>query len=229
MRFILFILFLAFATVLFAKDKPVYDTAAVTIRHLSSSSLDKYKNDKDFQYKTETTQAPSLWDRFWWWFWAKWAELMSTPAGRVSMNILLWVIGIGAVGFFIFKVVKMNRQSIFASDVKSQTQYSLEAEDIHAIPFEQAISEALAQGNYRLAIRLLYLRNLKTLSDKTIIAWQPNKTNAAYIREITNETLQQSFKELTRIFEYAWYGLNEIAKDDYELISEKFTQFQNQL
>lgn len=228
MRLLLTILFLTFSYLLSAKDTVEFDSTAVELRTITSSSLDQYKKDKDFQYETEVIQTPSFWDRFWSWFWDKWYELMSTAAGKVAMKIFYWALGIGAVAFFIFKVIKMNRQSLFAADVKTQTAYNIASEDIHAIPFDVAIDEAVQNQNYRLAIRLLYLRNLKTLSDQLIIAWQPNKTNTAYVNEITDIALRNFFKDITNIFEYAWYGSREISKEDYDAIKDQFIHFQNQ-
>ena len=68
------------------------------------------------------------------------------------------------------------------------------------------LAEAEAAGNYRLALRLGYLQLLKLLSDQNLIRWQPDKTNHAYLAELPGEHLRAPFRELTRQFEYVWYG-----------------------
>ena len=67
------------------------------------------------------------------------------------------------------------------------------------------------------------------LADKNLIIWQPNKTDTDYLREIDKPGLKQSFKNITDIFEYAWYGNLSVAKDDFAEIQKEFMQFQNQL
>jgi hypothetical protein len=220
MRLLFIVSFLIFTSTVFAQDKPAYDSGAVELRSFDNASFDKYKNDSDFQYEKELVQIPSLWDRFWIWVWKKYEEIMSTDAGRFTMNAIFWIIGVGGLVFFIFKVTRMNRLSLFAAGPQSITAYKVESEDIHAIPFDTAINEALMQGNYRLAIRLSYLQNLKMLADKEMIDWRPNKTNTDYWREITNASLQRSFKNVTNIFEYAWYGSHTVNREDFETMKE---------
>ena len=206
-----------------------YDSSAVTQLHFSDSAFNAYNSDKEFQYETKVVETPSLWDRFWRWFWRLYGDIISSPAGRVTMNILYWALGIGAILFFVFKITRMNRLAMFAKDSVSNLPYDINSEDINAIPFDEAISEALKNGNYRLAIRLLYLQNLKILADRNLILWQPNKTNTDYWRELKNESLKQSFKNATNIFEYAWYGSHTVSSNDFSVMKDELTNFQNRL
>lgn len=193
------------------------------------SSLDSFKAKRDFQYEKEAVETPSLWDRFWQWFWGKYDEIMQTEAGRTTMKIIYWVLGIAAIAFFIFRVMRMNRIALFAGSSLSHTPYSAEEENIHSISFETAIQDAMQQGNYRLAIRLLYLQNLKLLSDRNLIVWRPDKTNADYTRELEQTSLQQSFSSITRTFEYAWYGNHTVPESDFDDLQLEFNHFQKQL
>ncbi len=84
--------------------------------------------------------------------------------------------------------------------------YSESLENIHEIDFDAEIEKAVSQHNYRLAVRMLYLKCLKQLSDATLIKWQPEKTNSAYINELNDVVKRTAFKLLTRQFEYVWYG-----------------------
>jgi len=228
-RCLLLISFLFCTCVVFAQQESAYDSAAVEIRTFNDTTFQQYKNDADFQYENELVQTPSIWDRFWAWVWRKYDEIMSTEAGRVTMKFIFWLLGIGGLAFFVYKVARMNRLSLFAAEQQSLTAYKVESEDIHAIPFDTAINEALQQGNYRLAIRLSYLQNLKLLTDKELIDWRPNKTNTDYWREITSPSLQRSFKSVTNIFEYAWYGSHSVTRGDFETMKEELLQFKTQL
>jgi len=230
MRFIFIImLFFLFKTVTAQKETLGYDSSEVRQRHFTESSIKAYVNDKDFEYEKEVVETPSAWDRFWQWFWNKYNDMISTEAGKTTMQIIYWLLGIAAVTFFVLKVIKMNRMNLFRASPPGNIPYKIEDENVYTISFNEAIQQALQNGNYRLAIRLLYLQNLKTLSDKNLIIWQPNKTDADYLREISKPGLKQSFKNITDIFEYAWYGNLVVTKDDFIGIQKEFAQFQNQL
>jgi len=230
MRFIFIImLFFLFKTVTAQKETLGYDSSEVRQRHFTESSIKAYVNDKDFEYEKEVVETPSAWDRFWQWFWNKYNDMISTEAGKTTMQIIYWLLGIAAVTFFVLKVIKMNRMNLFRASPPGNIPYKIEDENVYTISFNEAIQQALQNGNYRLAIRLLYLQNLKTLSDKNLIVWQPNKTDADYLREISKPRLKQAFKNITDIFEYAWYGNLVVTKDDFIGIQKEFAQFQNQL
>ncbi|CAN5776235.1 DUF4129 domain-containing protein [soil metagenome] len=230
MRLVFIIFFIFCSCTLFAQlDSMSYDSSAIMQRSFSSASIDAYKKNKDFQYETKVVETPSVWDRFWNWFWKLVEDILGTPEGQATLKVLYWALGIGAIAFFVYKVIRMNRLSVFANESKASDGYKIDSEDIHTIPFDLAINEALQQGNHRLAVRLLYLQHLKLLADKNMIAWQPNKTNTDYWRELTNETLQQIFKSATNIFEYAWYGSHTVSKDDYAVMKEELMKFQNRL
>jgi hypothetical protein len=229
MRLVFFLLILFSSFVVTAQKKIAYDTTTVQQRNFSPPSVNTYRNNKNFQYDKELIETPSLWDRFWDWVWNKYEELMSTETGQVTMKILFWLFGFGAVAFFISRVMKMSRMNLFSANEQRNLNYTIEDENIHAIEFEAAIQQALQDGNYRLAIRLLYLQSLKILTDKNFINWQPNKTNTDYLYEIKKQSLLQPFKSITYVFEYAWYGNKTVNREDYSEMKEEFLKFQSQL
>jgi hypothetical protein len=236
MRFIVIILFSFFSLPVTAQRKAVpdsskvaYDSSSVRQRDFSSSSLTAYTKNEDFQYEKEVAQHPTWWDRFWDWVWRKYAELMNTAAGRATMTAIYWIVGISAVAFFLIKVTRMSRMNLFTASPANTIPYITETENIHTISFDEAIDNALQNGNYRLAIRLLYLQNLKVLSDKNIIAWQSNKTNYDYLHEIIEPNLQQLFKHITDVFEYAWYGHLTVDREDFDELKESIVKFKSRL
>ena len=229
MRFVFIILLSFFPFIVQAQENTVYDSSRVQQRSFNSSSLTAYSKNEDFQYEKETMEEPSWWDRSWDWFWRKYDDIMNTEGGRATMKTIYWLLGLGALVFFIIKVTKMNRVNLFTASPGSNIPYTIEEENIHAIQFDKAIEEALQTGNYRSAIRLLYLQNLKILADKNIIVWQLNKTNSDYLYEINNTNLQLMFKHITNVFEYAWYGDLIVNREDFAELKESVSKFQNQL
>jgi hypothetical protein len=139
------------------------------------------------------------------------------------------IVGVAVIAYFIFKVVGMKEGGLFGRSSKDSLDYSISSDDIHKISFEEAIQDAIASSNFRLAIRLMYLQSLKKLSDSGYINWQLNKTNTDYLQETRDKKWHSLFSSLTYNFEYTWYGEAAINKDRFGVVQQQFQQFNNQL
>jgi hypothetical protein len=217
----------------------VDSASAVDLRHFDKSTLDSYRKKPEFQYK-ETSQDISWWTRFWRWFWNWPGNLFKFGRSKGSitfwtiffqvLEIFLLILGVGALIFFIFKAQGINIFGIFRKKATtSPIPYSEFFEDINVINFDGEIENAINKANYRLAVRLLYLKCLKSLSDSGLIDWEIDKTNNAYINEINNEQHQAAFRELTLQFEYVWYGEFLIDQQVYKTIDNSFRDFNKQV
>lgn len=208
----------------------VPDTVPVTVRKISAEKIKQYRMDPTFRYEPVSETAPSYWDRFWEWVWSKINKLTGTPRGARMINILLIAAASGLLLYFIIRLSGMDRTGLFG---KKNTGDLLPGEaldeDIHSINFDQSIHQAVANRNYRLAVRLLYLQSLKSLADRDIIQWQLNKTNSAYVKEIKGQPQQAAFHQLTLWFENNWYGNMPVNETDFGLIKNQFEQFNQQL
>ena len=112
-------------------------------------------------------------------------------------------------------------RSLFVRSLRGgdETAEAIE-ENIHVIDFDAELAKALAQGNYTLASRLLYLHTLKHLSDEHRIDWQPQKTPTQYARELTADAERRdAFKELTNHFIRLRYGGFEADQQLYATMS----------
>jgi hypothetical protein len=118
---------------------------------------------------------------------------------------------------------------MFGRRSKENLIYSISSDDIHGISFEEAIENAIASSNFRLAVRLLYLQSLKKLSDRGYIEWQLNKTNIDYLQETKEKAWHSLFSSLTYNFEYTWYGEATVNKEKFQVVQQQFHQFNNQL
>ncbi len=201
------------------------DSSAVNIHRFDQASLDGYKGRADFQYEEQQIDL-SWWQRFKQWIRYKIAELMSREGSYILLKDIGIIAGIIALLYLVMKLLGMDAVSVFSR--KSRTvdiAFTEHTENIHAIDFATELQKAIETGNYRLAVRLLYLDCLKKLSDSGLIRWQPAKTNAAYVAELNEGTVQKAFKRLTRQFEYIWYGDFGINRQHFTQLHEAFQQF----
>ncbi|RQP11108.1 MAG: DUF4129 domain-containing protein [Parapedobacter sp.] len=205
------------------------DSSAVTPRQFDQASLDSYKARADFQYDEQRVDL-SWWQRFKQWLAYKIAELMSREGSHALLKNVLVVLGIAALLYLVIKLLGMDAAGIFSR--KSRTSdlgVTEHTENIHGIDFAAELQKAMENGNYRLAVRLLYLDCLKKLSDSGLIHWQPAKTNAAYVGELEDTRVQSEFKRLTRQFEYIWYGDFGVNRQHFNQLHEAFQQFDEEL
>ena len=96
-------------------------------------------------------------------------------------------------------------------------------EDIHGIDFDKETRKAIDEGDYRLAVRFLFLKLLHILDEKKLINWEPGATNKKYRQELKKHPVINHFNYLSKIYEYSWYGHFEPERDIFE---QFHTQFQ---
>ncbi|RYU86152.1 DUF4129 domain-containing protein [Mucilaginibacter terrigena] len=207
------------------------DSSTIVKRGFNNEALNNYKKLKDFDY-TEV-KGTNFWERFWDRVWQFILKIFSKK-GKASTGgnkILGDILMIAACVFIIYALLKMLKlDGLFKRKPKDATlAYSESAEDINIIDFDKDIANATAIRNYRLAVRLLYLQSLKLLNDARLIDWQISKTNSVYIHEITDAAQKQSFKLLTRQFEYVWYGDLPIDNNSFKTIDALFSDFRRML
>ena len=89
------------------------------------------------------------------------------------------------------------------------------------------IKAAIALGDYRLAIRLYYLKVIRQLSLNGHITWERRKTNRTYLNELESTELKTAFRAATSVFERVWYGNREIKNTDFKAIEPQFQQLLN--
>jgi hypothetical protein len=95
--------------------------------------------------------------------------------------------------------------------------------------FPGSLKDAIANRDYRLAIRYYYLRLLKDLDKQGIIKYEYQKTNAEYLAEIKEKDLQQSVKRIIRLYNFIWYGNFPVNGEDFNTVRESFRRIETNL
>lgn len=201
------------------------DHSTLLLRSFKTEKLTTYKKDPAFNY-IEKTAPSGWWQRFKHWFYDKLANLFINRKSSLVLKWLVILLGASALIFLVYKLSGMNIMHIFERQSRSdRTQLVDPTENIHAIDFDVALQQAIESNNFKSAIRLLYLKSLKELTDKQYIDWQPGKTNQTYIQELNEKPFQDNFALLTNQFEYTWYGDFTVQKQHFTIIKEAFNTF----
>jgi hypothetical protein len=199
---------------------------AVQLRQPSAATarLDELRGQHAFDYREKPPadeEASSAWSRFWNRFFRWLLSKFDWVGGYTYEGFWRWVIyGLlaAAVLFVVLKLLQVDLTRAFGrAPRRAALDYETMSENIHELDFPTQLREAEEAGNLRLAVRLGYLALLKQLSDGNLITWQPDKTNQTYLRELASErpALRVPFAELTRQFEYVWYGELPLTPTQY--------------
>jgi hypothetical protein len=220
------------------------DSSKLTVRHLDTAAINKYRSDPAFNYVVKKASM-NWWDRFWIWVWELWDSFwqwvghiiaglfghfhLGRHAGSVIEFILIGLAVVFIV-YFILLLIGIDFLKLFKKKQASiEIPYTESLENIHQINFEEAIDNAISVKDYRLAVRLLYLRSLRQLSEAGLINWKIEKTNNAYLNELKDEEQRRRFSIVTRQFEYVWYGDFPVDGNSFSNINAFFLEFKNYL
>jgi len=201
------------------------DSAKIDLREFNKSKLEAHSKETDFIYDDVPAPNLSLWDRFWQWVWRLIGNTLSNKVAGGFVKYLAIIALVGLVVFIVLKIIGADLKIFSGQSQKVEVPYTESDDNIHEIDFNEQIEKAITNANYRLAVRLLYLRSLKKLSDNGLIHWLPEKTNQTYISEINDPDKKKQFSRLTHQFEYVWYGEFFINKDDFYVIKDTFERF----
>lgn len=176
------------------------------------SLLHKEKQQWEKEQRKVTRYEPNFLDRL---------------LGFRFFTMLLWIIAIAVVGFLAYKLFlgkgifeRSSRERIAVQEINEAAA----GDTISDWP--NAIRQAAAQGDYRLAIRYQFLYTLQQLEAKQRLHLSPDKTNYGYVTEI-HASLRPAFAALVLRYEFAWYGNMPVTDSQYRETETLFHQFRN--
>lgn len=197
----------------------------LTLRKFDQQKIRSYRLSKDFIYDNTAPENESLWSKFWKWFWELFESIAGNKHAGSFIGYTAIVVLAALIVFGVMKLLGLDLKILTGKSKQTEVPYHESSDNIHEIDFMAEIDKAIGSGNYRLAIRLFYLRLLKQLSDSGQISWQPEKTNQIYISEIRDLKQRSLFDALTKQFEYIWYGEFYIDQEKFNQIKSGFDQF----
>ncbi len=139
-----------------------------------------------------------------------------------------WMLAVVFVAFVLYKL--FFTEGFFQRSYAKTNVTRLEDESSELstnADYAKLVALAVSKGNYRLAVRYLFLQTLQKLALKGLIQFASDKTNYEYVKELTGKSLKNDFAALTLNYEYVWYGEFEVDELIFNTIQHKFKQFNN--
>lgn len=141
---------------------------------------------------------------------------------------IIILLGLLVVYILVKTIIVKRNINLNKSKITIQELEEIE-EDLAAADMESMLERALAQKEFRLAIRIRYLIILRDLDNLEWISFRKDKTNFYYILELGERPETQEFKVLTRIFESIWYSDQEFSEEELMRIRARFASYSSKL
>jgi len=183
------------------------------------AELEEILNTKEF--KGQISQPP---------WWSRLVErfLGRLPGGVGWIGALLewlsyFVFVFVIVGICIFIARRFRRSPSFTTNRNISVESSRHTDPETA---KAQAHECFQRGEYRQAIRYLYLSLLLNLNRAGLLAYDVAKTNGEYLGEVrvSMSDKAERFTSLTQFFERKWYGMEESRAEDFQQCEETFAE-----
>lgn len=194
----------------------------------------------------ESREAPSAWTRFWrgvgqaieaffdWLFntgpGSNPGTAPATGAGSNNLSPVGWVlliIGLLLVLGLVLYAIRGVRGSLIR-EAKIRAEAALEDEHISANEaLDRAQTEARS-GDYRTAVRYLYLSSLLWLDERKLVRYDRSLTNREYLQEArANPALHDRLAPVVNTFDRVWYGHRDLEEQDFRAYEEQVQDLRN--
>lgn len=186
--------------------------------------LQQYRDDPAFNYAEEPfAGADNWWRRLKWW-------LGEVYKDNEWINKLLIVL-VGLIGVWgIYKLVRSKFWLITKSEPDFQeTMDPWTGETWNELSYLKKLEQAVAENDFKLAIRIRYGGVLHALDEKGMIRRDAHKTNRSYYYELKDKALRDDFGKLTHIFDCVCYGDFEVSASLYGQLEPVFDEFRDKL
>jgi len=192
----------------------------IALRQVPGNIIDSLKKDDAFWYADHVFEKKAVKEKNF--------KARKPPLQWINMTTLLVIVVLflAILAWYLLQnnIVGRN-QAITAEKIRED----ITSENIFDINYQREIDKAVNARDYRLAVRLMFLRLLKQLSQKKIIEYKQERTNFDYLSQLHSTGYYNDFFRLTRNYEYAWYGKFDVSRETFLVIKNEFENFDRKL
>ncbi|MGF1505115.1 MAG: DUF4129 domain-containing protein [Chloroflexi bacterium] len=189
------------------------------------AALDDVLSQPEFQYSEGENPIASFFERLR----DRVLTALADLAASINREIALVVIVIGSIvlgAIVTFVLVSLLRES--ASDAAYEDPLS----EIDTLTSQTALTraqETSSAGDYRSAVRYLYLSTLLILEERGLLRYDRSRTNREYLSSLRERpNLAAVFRDVTTVFDRVWYGFQSIDEATYKQYVERVRDLQRQ-
>jgi len=190
--------------------------------------LNRILTQPEFQWKEEKVKQPSVLAKLWLRIQQALARLGARFLGSEGSN---YVFGIGAVLLLVAGLLYLFRNLLFGFVAEARLAPRSYAGD-EILTADTALKRAqnLSHGgDYRSAVRYLYLSALLLLEERGLLGHDRSKTNREYLRSVSDQPeLEIPLRNVVEVFDKVWYGYQPLNEEDYQYYEQQVEKLRQQ-
>ena len=207
---------------------PSVGSVALAADRITPFEWQQLTNDKAFNYATEKEVVKPVEPPHDSWM----IHLLRAIANFFdAARWLIWLLIIGIAIYVVYRIFADGGSFMFRKNKKMMNEGSPagnDEENIASTNWETLLQQALANNDLRMAVRYRYMWLLQLLQRQELIQYRTDKTNYEYYTELSGN-YKQPFKQLSRQYEYVWYGHFTLPAPAYQQYSDLFNNLRKQL
>jgi hypothetical protein len=184
-----------------------------------------YYADKSMHYGKEPLQVTGFWNR---WF-LRMIRVLGTILNQKAIPVIMYLVIFSMCAFILVRFLRGEADSVFQKNNENSIFFEEEGAQLTGSDLAVLLQEEISSGNYNKAVRILFLQTLQHLANHGLISLHPEKTNSDFLYEIPDVRIRDQFRDLTRIYEFLWYGNQALDHSWFNRIASKFRLFNDQI
>ena len=148
-------------------------------------------------------------------------------AKRTMLMLIVGIVGITVGGILLYYLRRRKARTVIAQAVVSAAPVvnladeSLTADKLPESEWLALADEFMTKGDFRFALRAMYLAGLNHLSSRDLISLRRWKSGLDYRRELARRSrgdteMNSAFAGNVAIFEQGWYGRHDVDRETVE-------------
>ena len=178
-------------------------------------SKPEYKYEEPLGEKNWFEQLKERLENAWKSFWTGiWDGVVISGFGKLLSQLAPYVLILALMALLVWLAIKYSSGKVEDRKIGFS---NLSADEVllRNKNLKSLAEEALKSQDFRLALRYRYLLVLQELIHRKLIVWKSSKTNYDYQKELKETPFLASFTEVTRIYNFVWYGHFDLDEKTY--------------
>ncbi len=196
---------------------------------LDRQTLQAILDRPEFRYEVaEPTWWQRIWERVQLWFWEQVSRIApnTMAAGWVQLMVLV------TTAFLILLVllyVLRRLRADFAAEARFNLGDDPHLDNITADAAWQRAQESSGLGDYRQAVRYLYLSTLLLLEERDLLRYDRALTNREYLSRLAHRPdLAAILQDVVDVFDRVWYGYQPLSEGEYGRFADQVQSLKQQ-
>jgi len=193
----------------------------------AKKGLNYDEETKEKKKKEDTNQVEDIDEKSSWGIAEFFNRIFTSQLGKI-ISIVLIIVLLVYIAIKIL-VVKGNDSGKKIVSINSIESFEEIEDNLPESDLEKFLRLALEKGDFKLALRVLFLTTIQKLNEAELIQWKKDKTNQDYLYEMRTSLEYDQFRYLTFTYEIVWYGDTPINEEVYSHLNSFFKNYNDKL